>query len=95
MSDTAARFVALLVGLIAIGGGLGGGMVLIMRTLAGITASWVKTNSSLQELVRDVAGLVRQKERDHDRIEGRQDRLEQRQQDHETWHMQDRDRAGR
>jgi hypothetical protein len=90
-----ARFVALMVGLVAIGGGLGSGMILVMRTLAKITASWTATTASLQELVRDVAELVRQKERDHDRIEGRQDRLEQRQQDHETWHMQDRDRAGR
>lgn len=89
------RFVALLVGLVAIGGGLGSGMVLVIRTMSRVSSSWATTTGSLQELVRDVAELVRQKERDHDRIEARQNRIEQRQQDHETWHMQDRDPAGR
>lgn len=81
-----ARFIALMVGLVAIGGGLGGGMVLVMRTMTRVAGSWATTNAALQELVRDVADLVRQKERDHDRIERRQDRLEERQQQHETWH---------
>jgi hypothetical protein len=93
--NSADRFVALLVGLVAIGGGLGSGMVLVIRTMSRVSASWATTTGSLQELVRDVAELVRQKERDHDRIEARQNRIEQRQQDHETWHMQDRDHAGR
>jgi hypothetical protein len=88
-----ARFIALMVGLVAIGGGVGGGMVLVMRTMTRIAASWATTNAALQELVRDVAGLVAQQTRDTDRLERRQDRLEQRQQQHETWHIDQRARG--
>jgi hypothetical protein len=89
------RFVALMVGLVAIGGGLGGGLVMVARILTRVSASWATTNAALQELVRDVAGLVAQQSRDTDRLERRQDRLEQRQQQHETWHIEQRAGRGR
>lgn len=77
----AERFVALLAAIIATGGGLGAGMVFLLKGLWQIRGAWDRTNNELHVLVERVAVMA-----------GRDDRMESRMERHEQWHA---DRPGR
>lgn len=76
------RFAILLVVLAAVLGGLGW----LVKSLLGVTAQWGRTGAKLEELSTDIRDLVDAKQRDHDRIDNRVDRVEGRVERHEVWH---------
>lgn len=89
----AERFITLLGTIIVALGIIMAGGVRIFKVLWDIRGAWDKTNNALHEtngelthLVEDVRELVGNKERDHARIDKRQDRLEARIERHEEWH---------
>ena len=80
------RFITLIVTILSGVALLTGGLVFTIKLLWNIRGSWDKTNAELHELVGDVRDLVDQKEREHQRLELRDDRLEARVERHEQWH---------
>lgn len=82
----AERFAALLAAIIAAGGGIGGGLGLAARGLWRIKGAWDATNGELRGLARDVRALVAANERDHRRLDDRDDRIEARLDRHEQRH---------
>lgn len=77
------RFAALMVVLAAVLGGVGW----LAKSVLGVTAQWARTGAKLEELSTDIRDLVDSKERDHDRMDNRMDRLEGRVERHEVWHV--------
>lgn len=63
-----------------------GGFIFVIKLLWSIRGGWDRTNAELHELVGDVRDLVIAKERDHARLEMKNDRLESRIERHEDWH---------
>lgn len=80
------RFVTLIVAILAGMSVLCGGLVFSIKLLWNIRGSWDSTNAELHELVKDVRDLVEDKEREHKRLELRDDRIEARVERHEQWH---------
>lgn len=85
------RFAVLLAILVALMGGLGW----LVKTLLGVITQWARTGERLErtgekieELSTDIRDLVANKERDHDRLGGRIDRLDDRVTVHERWHSE-------
>lgn len=60
----------------------------LIKSLLNVTHQWARTGARLEELSQDIRDLVSAKERDHNRIETRIDRVESRVERHETWHSE-------
>jgi len=65
---------------------IGGGLIVMVRTLWKISAAWAGTNASLAALVAKVGDLVAAKDADHARLERRADEVAERLERHLTWH---------
>ncbi len=78
------RFAVLMVFLTAILAGLGW----LGKSVFGVVSQWARTGAKLEELSQDIRDLVTTKERDHARIDGRVDRLDERVTRHEGWHAE-------
>lgn len=63
-----------------------GGVSLLLRSLFRVSQQWVKTIDQLSELSKDIEELIRMKEKEHTRLETRDDRIEARMERHEQWH---------
>lgn len=77
------RFTVLMIFLSAALTGIGW----LVKCLLGVTAQWGRTGAKLEELSTDIRDLVASKERDHDRMDARMDRVEGRVDRHESWHV--------
>lgn len=86
--SSADRFFTLLAAVVAVGSGLGGTLVWVARKLWDVKGAWDQTNADLRGLMASVAELVTRKDRDHERIGDRIDRVEGRQDRHEAWHAE-------
>lgn len=78
------RFSVLLILFTAVLGGVGW----LLRSLLSVSQQWVRTGVKIEELTEDIRDLVGAKERDHDRMDGRIDRLEGRVERHDVWHSE-------
>lgn len=76
------RFEALMVVLAAVLTGIGW----LSKSLLGVSRQWGRTGAKLEELSNDIRDLVVSKERDHNRMDTRMDRIESRVERHEDWH---------
>lgn len=62
------------------------GVGAIFRSLWKISKEWIKTVDQLQALGEDIKEMNTNKEKEHIRLEVRDDRLEARLERHEQWH---------
>lgn len=76
------RFEALMVVLAAVLTGIGW----LSKSLLSVSRQWGRTGAKLEELSNDIRGLVESKEREHNRMDTRMDRIEGRVERHEDWH---------
>lgn len=63
-----------------------GGVGAVGRALFKVSAQWIKTGDQLKSLSEDIEDLIKIKEKEHGRLETRDDRLEARLERHEQWH---------
>lgn len=63
-----------------------GGVSLLGRSLFRVSQQWVKTGDQLSNLSKEIEDLLKMKEKEHVRLETRDDRLESRIERHEAWH---------
>ena len=63
-----------------------GGLVTLGRALFRVSQQWVKTGDQLTSLSKDIEELLLMKEKEHGRLEVKDDRLEARIERHEQWH---------
>ena len=72
--------------ILSILGVLLGGITVTAKLLWNVSKQWQKASDSLVALGKEIKELVVLKERDHQRLERRDDRLEERFERHEAWH---------
>lgn len=63
-----------------------GGLGVLGRALFRVSQQWVRTGDQLAALSKDIEELIKMKEKEHSRLESRDDRLEARIERHEAWH---------